>query len=633
MYSEETIQKVKSSAVTHEVIAQHLHLNKKGDNWEACCPFHNEKSPSFLVSEKKNIYKCFGCGVSGDAIQFLKEYSGTKMNFIQAIEYLAKMYNITLIKSDMEPSKKYNLPQWKNNTELSPNVVKWFEDRGIEQKTIVDFKITQGLEWMPQVQKEVNTIQFNYFRDSKLVNVKYRDKNKNFKLHSGAELVLYNIDSLKGKKEAWIVEGEPDCMTLAQCGYVNEYSGVVSVPNGAGKNKNNLQYIDSSIDLFDSIEKIHIAVDDDLPGRKLREELSLRFGKDRCDYVEWNGKKDANDVLKEQGMQAVINCCSMRKEFPLEGVFSISDFSNSIDDMYVNGLPKGSSCGIVDFDLSFVRGYITGITGIPSHGKTTFLDEICLKLLVNAGWKGAFYSPENKPTELHFAKMARRLVGKHWDGPNRMTINEKDRVKKFLEGKIWFIKPEKDFSLMSILNTIRDLQKRHGLDYFVIDAWNKLDTKETDTDSIGKSLDTLANFCELNQLHCFLVVHPTKMPKDKQTGKYEVPTLYNLNGSSNFYNKLDNGICVYRDFETETVRIYRQKIKFDHWGTFGFSEYKYDPASMRYYVEGFPDNYNWINNQPIQEEIYYDATPKIQPNQNFLNVEGVILDNGEEIPF
>ena len=84
------------------------------------------------------------------------------------------------------------------------------------------------------------------------------------------------------------------------------------------------------------------------------------------------------------------------------------------------------------------------------------------------------------------------------------------------------------------------------------------------------------------------------MSKDKNTGKYEVPTMYNISGSSNFYNKADNGICVYRDFSKKTTTVYRQKIKFDHWGKEGHSEYKYDYSSKRYYQEGNYDNKNWI---------------------------------------
>ncbi len=112
------------------------------------------------------------------------------------------------------------------------------------------------------------------------------------------------------------------------------------------------------------------------------------------------------------------------------------------------------------------------------------------------------------------------------------------QVKEALNNKVWFVKPEKDFTLDSILNHVKSLKFRFGLDSFVIDAWNKLEHKfgQSETKYIGESMDKLGMFCENYKLHCFLVAHPTKIMKDKQTGKYEVPNLYNISGSANFFN-------------------------------------------------------------------------------------------------
>ncbi|WQS50969.1 DNA primase [Helicobacter pylori] len=77
-----------------EVLERYLDLYKAGANFKACCPFHEERSASFIVSPEKNIYKCFGCGVSGDALKFLQEYQ--KISFIEAVEEVAKIYNYAL---------------------------------------------------------------------------------------------------------------------------------------------------------------------------------------------------------------------------------------------------------------------------------------------------------------------------------------------------------------------------------------------------------------------------------------------------------------------------------------------------------------------------------------------------------
>lgn len=77
-----------------EVLENYIDLYKIGANFKACCPFHDERTASFIVSPEKNIYKCFGCGVSGDALKFLQEYK--KMSFIEAVEEVAQIYDYVL---------------------------------------------------------------------------------------------------------------------------------------------------------------------------------------------------------------------------------------------------------------------------------------------------------------------------------------------------------------------------------------------------------------------------------------------------------------------------------------------------------------------------------------------------------
>lgn len=84
--------------------------------------------------------------------------------------------------------------------------------------------------------------------------------------------------------------------------------------------------------------------------------------------------------------------------------------------MYHNGLDKGVSLQIEGFDLSIVKSYLTIITGIPSHGKGELIDYIIIQLRRLSNWKGALFSPENEPTQLHFSKFCRKIIGKHWEG-------------------------------------------------------------------------------------------------------------------------------------------------------------------------------------------------------------------------
>lgn len=104
--SSQTVQKIKDSADIVEVVQDFLSLKKKGQNYWACCPFHNEKSPSFSVAPAKGIYKCFGCGAAGDSVKFVMDIEG--LSYPEALKYLASKYNI-----EIEEDKSTNTDDYK----------------------------------------------------------------------------------------------------------------------------------------------------------------------------------------------------------------------------------------------------------------------------------------------------------------------------------------------------------------------------------------------------------------------------------------------------------------------------------------------------------------------------------------
>ena len=552
--------------MTYEDYGIELKSNKTSGEVQTICPQcshtrKKKKDKCLSVNLDKKVWHCHHCGWDG------------------------------LIKEEVK--KEYIRPIFTNRTNLGEKELSWFDKRGISTATLNHFKVTCQKEWMPQKNAEVNTIGFNYWRNGELINTKFRDAEKNFKLVKDAELIFFNLDALKNQSEVYICEGEIDCLTLHQIGVIN----VISVPNGAQLGNNNLIYLENCINDLENITRFHICTDNDRAGRKLRLDLANRLGIENCDFVVFGDCKDANESLQKHGAEKTLNFALNPLQFPLEGSFSLDDISEEIEDFYDNGLPKGAKTGIFYFDekLSFHLSYLTILTGIPSHGKTAFLDFLLVRLLIQESWKGAFYSPENKPTKLHFSKLARLLIGKSWDGEYRMTKAEMFMCKEFLDDKFWFIKPEKDFTLDSILKSTAQLIKRYGIKFFVIDAWNKLEHLEDSTTYIGRCLDKLALFCETNNVMCFLVAHPTKMRKEVSGIKYEVPTLYDISGSANFFNKADLGLTMYRDFGTNVSTLHIQKVKFNHWGETGKIDLKYDLISGRYYLDGHtPDNRPWI---------------------------------------
>src|SRR5258706_1724713 len=104
MISPSTIQQILSRIDIIEIISSFVKLKKRGANYLGLCPFHNERTPSFTVSPSKEIYKCFGCGRSGNTISFLMEHE--KYSYVEALRWLAAKYNVQIEETEVSPEIK-----------------------------------------------------------------------------------------------------------------------------------------------------------------------------------------------------------------------------------------------------------------------------------------------------------------------------------------------------------------------------------------------------------------------------------------------------------------------------------------------------------------------------------------------
>lgn len=103
MITQDSIEALKARLDIVDVVGSYVELKKAGANYKAPCPFHDEKTASFVVSPQKQIYHCFGCGAGGDSIKFVMEYE--KLNYPEALEKLADSYNFTLSYTDNKNNK------------------------------------------------------------------------------------------------------------------------------------------------------------------------------------------------------------------------------------------------------------------------------------------------------------------------------------------------------------------------------------------------------------------------------------------------------------------------------------------------------------------------------------------------
>jgi len=458
-------------------------------------------------------------------------------------------------------------------------VQEWFKSRGISQATLTDLKVSEGPEFMPQTSKVENAIHFNYYIGDELINIKYRDGRKNFKLYKGAEKIFYNINNIVSYEYCIIVEGEMDALSIYEAGIPN----VVSVPNGATLNSNNLDYLDNCIDYFTDKEKIIIAVDQDEPGQALQQELVRRLGAEVCYLADFEDCKDANEYLLKYGKEKLVSRITGAKPVPLENVTTFRDIEGEITDFVQNGFKPGFQVGLPNFDeiFSTYTGQFITVTGIPSSGKSDFVDQMVVGYNQNYGWKAAFASPENAPTYLH----AHKLMRKVWqDMPRKSDIgtDKWNQVANHVNDNFFFIDMER-YTLESVLRKGAELVKRKGIKCLVIDPFNKVRDVDAKTEDVNRYtmeyLTKIEIFAKKYDVLVIVVAHPTKMYKDAN-GRIEEPTMYNIKGGGEWYDASYHGILVHRNYEEKTVKAKILKVKFQNLGENGAeAHFKWEPRS------------------------------------------------------
>ena len=477
--------------------------------------------------------------------------------------------------------KVYVRPSFSTKTHkaVGSKVVKWFETRGISQDTLEALNVSEGPEFMPQTGKTENVIKFNYMMGDQLINIKYRDGRKNFKLFKGAEKVFYNINSIIGFDTCVIVEGEMDVLALHEAGVTN----TISVPNGATLNTNNLEYLDACIDYFEDKEKIILAVDSDEAGQALQAELIRRLGSEVCYLASFDECKDANEYLQKYGKDKLLDRITNCRPVPLENVTTFRDIEDDITDFVRHGFKKGYQVGLSNFDRIFstYTGQFITVTGIPSSGKSDFVDQMVVGYNANYGWKTAFASPENVPTYLH----AHKLMRKTWQRmPSKEDIgtDKWNQVADHCNSNYFHIDMER-YTLESVLKKGAELVKRKGIKCLVIDPFNKIRDVDCKTEDVNRYtmeyLTKIEVFAKKYDVLVFVVAQPTKMYKDKD-GKIEEPTMYSIKGGGEWYDASYHGLLVHRDYENKTVKCKVLKVKFQNLGeNQAEAHFKWEPKS------------------------------------------------------
>lgn len=274
---------------------------------------------------------------------------------------------------------------------------------------------------------------------------------------------------------------------------------------------------------------------------------------------------------------------------PSVGIYRVRDLKEKVFKLYERGRQPGEHPGWENLSKLYTvkKKQFTIITGIPGSGKTAVLDAMLINLAFKSKWRIAVCSVENQPIEDHLSVLLEIYAGLPFnEGPSmRMDRTTVEESLDWFDKHFVFVLPdESERTLPGVINLVNELD----VDGVVVDPWNELEHRRppqmTETEYVSQSLSTMRHCARTHDQHWWLVAHPTKLQKDKNSGKYLVPTLYDISGSAHFRNKADMGLVVWRDAEIpeSPTSIYVQKVRFRWCGEVGQCDLYFDKVTGRY---------------------------------------------------
>ncbi len=553
------------------------------------CPFcsharkkKNQKTLSLKVNSDAIFYNCWHCGEDG----------GIKFN-----DSKFKIVRSEPMQETSNPLSSYETEKWNVIAEDNGSL-QYLESRGISKDTadIAGVKFTK--KYISTAQKELPCLVFAY-KDTKglFQFAKVRSFPEKGFSSFGKASNFYNIENIKKEEDMIICEGEMDCLSFMEVGHKN----VVSIPHGAvmkvkdGKidprEDSKFKFIWNSKEKLDACKKVIIAMDNDLAGQAMEEEIARRVGKDKCYKLVYpNDCKDANEVLMLHGKDKLKEIADNPMPYPVSGLYDAEHFYDQVDDIYKDGIGSGTSTGYkaVDPLYTVVEGQLTVVTGHPSSGKSEFVDQIMLNISKDKGWKFGICSFENEP-RIHIAKLISKYIGKPFfeGSTERMSNLELEKGKKFVSDNFCFLY-QADGSLStldSILERMKTAVYRYGIRGCVIDPYNYIakDMSTNETDWISDMLTKLRVFAQAHGIHIWFVAHPQKMFR-KEDGTVPPPKGYDIAGSASFFSKSDVGLTVHRPNASgsNVSQILVWKCRFSWVGSIGECELEFDKLTSRY---------------------------------------------------
>ncbi|HEV2557288.1 MAG TPA: DnaB-like helicase C-terminal domain-containing protein [Microvirga sp.] len=457
---------------------------------------------------------------------------------------------------------------------------KWLDKRGIDPELAVRFGLYT----------DSAALVFPYTEAGQEVAAKYRGPNKKFWQRAGGKKTFWNADVLDdpalhtGSLPLVITEGEMDALSAIGSGWPL----TVSVPEGAppvaaeraerqspeDDASGKYEFVFNNAARLKKVQRFVLAVDADGPGQRLAADLVVRLGASRCAFIDYpEGCKDLNEVLLAHGAEAVDAVLKAARPYPVRGLYQFSDYPPPPPRLSID-----TGWATVDKHVSLFPGCFEVVTGIPGHGKTTWVMGRAVNAARNHGWRTVVFSPE-MPTVPYFQDKLRRIASGlplYRLEQDRSRLREVDR---FLNDHFIIVgdDPEdeidEDMTLEWVCERIEDAVRRFGVRHAVLDPWNEVEHakphNEPMPDYISRGIRMLKRMAKKLQIHMTVIVHPTKAVSGENP---RIPNLYDCEGSAHWFNKPDLGIVVARDPENpmgDRTIIRVAKVRFRETGQRG----------------------------------------------------------------
>lgn len=525
------------------LMAELLELENFDDkNLKACCPYHNEDTASFIYNKKNKTFHCFGCNKTVDIIDVLMEKGNT---FLEAAKYLFEKAGIeySFGEKDVRTRHNYRYPHEEPINEKE-HVVEYWGKRGISKNVIDYLDIRED--------SHGNGV-FNFYdTNDVLTMVKYRPA-RTVEKHSGqpktwcqkdadTSALLFNMNRVNTSKPLLITEGETDCASAIEAGYIN----TVSVPLGAG----NLHWIEENWDWLNNFDSIIIWSDNDEAGIKMRKECIYRLGTWRTKYISTpeffekeNGKrvllKDINDCLQVGGKEFVMNLISEAKDVPVKSVVDYSEIEE-LDISQMDGVKTGIK-PLDDELLKIFYGTLTVLSGRPGSGKTSIIDQTIARTIDDGSPVFLFSKemPERMSANWFNTIIAgRRNMVERTSRDNRKYYIVPQVIQKKMQAhynkKLFIYRDDEPNDVDSVLKSAEECVRKFGCKLIVLDNLMMIDLNcsESDKNTAQTNLiNALIKFAAKFNVAVVLIAHPRKT----QDTNSDIE-MYDISGTSNIIN-------------------------------------------------------------------------------------------------